>query len=87
MKKRMILLFLCVLLVVSQSGCSLMTDSAISYIDAETDISELSDATIDTIVENIVNGMSLDEQIGQMFMVDLKTFDLSKKSIKTNNFN
>ena len=82
MKKRMILLFLCVLLVVSQSGCSLMTDSAISYIDAETDISELSDATIDTIVENIVNGMSLDEQIGQMFMVDLKTFDLSKKSIK-----
>ena len=59
-----------------------MTDSAISYIDAETDISELSDATIDTIVENIVNGMSLDEQIGQMFMVDLKTFDLSKKSIK-----
>lgn len=66
----------------SMAGCSQMSDTGISYIDADTDVSALSDATIDKIVENVVNSMTLNEKVGQMFVVDLATLEPSKKSIK-----
>lgn len=70
----------CVLLTLS--GCDTIYDSAISYIDATTDVEELSDETISTIVDNVVNCMTLNEQVGQLFIVDLKSMDTSAKSIK-----
>lgn len=75
------LLILCAFLLVL-SGCDPIYDSAISYIDATTDVEELSDETIDTIVDNVVNCMTLNEQVGQLFIIDLKMMDTSVKSIK-----
>lgn len=73
-------LILCVLLL-TVSGCDTLYDSAISYIDATTNVEELSDETIDTIVDNVVNCMTLNEQVGQLFIIDLKTMDTSAGSI------
>ena len=73
-------LILCILLL-TVSGCDTIYDSAISYIDATTNVEELSDETIDTIVDNVVNCMTLNEQVGQLFIIDLKTMDTSAGSI------
>lgn len=74
------LVLLCVMLFV-MNGCDSLSDSAISYIDATTNVEELTDETIDTIVENVVNCMTLNEQVGQLFIIDLKTLDASAKSL------
>lgn len=74
--------FLLLLLIFcSGSGCSRLEDTGISYIDASTDVSTLSDDTINTIVENVVNSMTLDEKIGQMFIVDVPQLESSLKSV------
>ena len=77
-----ILLSFAILISWSLYGCDELNDPGVHYISAKSDVNELTDATIDKIVDNIVNDMSLSEKVGQMFIVDLSTFETSKKSVK-----
>ncbi|MBQ4232815.1 MAG: hypothetical protein II699_05995 [Lachnospiraceae bacterium] len=79
-----IILIMSILTLVSFTfvGCDELNDPGVHYISAKTDIDELTDATIDQIVDNIVNDMTLSEKVGQMFIVDFATFEQSKKSVK-----
>ena len=65
------------------SGCATMIeDTGISYIDATTDVSQLSDDTINAITKNVVNHMTLNEKVGQMLVVDLYSLNDSKAAMK-----
>ena len=64
------------------TGCDELNDPGVHYISAKSDVDELTDATIDKIVDNIVSEISLSEKVGQMFIVDFQTFESSKKSVK-----
>lgn len=70
-------------LIFGVTGCGHLSDTGISYIYADTDVSTLSEATIDKIVENIVNSMSLNDKVGQMFVVDLTALEPSRKSVQS----
>ncbi len=79
-----IILIMSILTLVSFTftGCDELNDPGVHYISAKSDVSELTDATIDMIVDNIVKDMTLSEKVGQMFIVDFATFEQSKKSVK-----
>ncbi len=79
--KRIIAFFVCFGMILGLLGCNQLEDSGISYIDAATDVSTLSEATIDKIVENIVGSMSLNEKVGQLFIVDIASLEPSRKSV------
>ena len=82
-KKYISLLTVLCFMVCSVTGCTpLIEDTGISYIDATTDVSELSEDTINAICKNVVNSMTLNEKVGQMFVVDVLSLESSGKSIK-----
>lgn len=80
--KKIIASFILVALLFVNTGCVELTDSGIFYISADTDVSTISDATIDKIVENIVGSMTLNEKVGQLFVVELSSLESSRKSVK-----
>lgn len=80
--KKMIASFIILMLLFVNTGCADFTDSGIFYISADTDVSTISDATIDKIVENIVGSMTLNEKVGQLFVVELSSLESSRKSVK-----
>lgn len=82
MKRRLLCVCLSVLMLATLSGCSLLTDSGIYYIEADSDVDTLSDATIDKLVDNVVKSMTLDEKVGQLFIVDMSALEPSRKSVK-----
>ena len=80
--KTIFALSLCVMLCMNLSGCTTeLEDNGISYIDANTDVSKLSASTIDVIVKNVVKSMSLNEKVGQMFIVELSSLEPDRSSV------
>ena len=53
-------------LIFGVTGCGHLSDTGISYIYADTDVSTLSEATIDKIVENVVNKNNLRDDRGRL---------------------
>lgn len=83
LKKVLVSLLLGMCITGTCSGCATMIeDTGISYIDATTDVSKLSDDTINAITKNVVNSMTLNEKVGQMFVVDLYSLNGSNKTLK-----
>lgn len=69
----------------SVSGCSLSEivnkESSIEVIDENTKIADLTDVTVDNIVDGIIKNMSLEEKVGQLFIVDVTALDPREDSV------
>ncbi|MCR4715637.1 MAG: hypothetical protein K5656_00515, partial [Lachnospiraceae bacterium] len=80
--KKLSVLLVFVAVLFTMTACTELSDPGVHYISAKSDINDLTDATIDMIVDSLIKDMSLDEKIGQMFIVDFTAFEQSKKSVK-----
>ena len=83
---RIIIILALLLLVLS--GCSFSEivnkESSIEVIDENTKITDLTDVTVDNIVDGIIKNMTVEEQVGQLFIVDVSALDPKEESVMDN---